>query len=401
MANSITAMSPTYWSARMGYKLYKTNVFRSVGSFKEEAALKDGQKVDRPYRSNIVAENYTKGTALTAQDLTATSDQLTVDVFKGMLLYVDNVDRVQNKYDAVNLWSDEAAARLANSLDARFFYRVVDAGNTVDDATIGGTSGNGITASTSNVLNVFSKINLKLDTQNVPRGKGERFFVMSFQFYDVFWQYIAGKQTLLGDENGKNGNIGHYAGLDLYMSNNLTGSAEWVPANNPSNSDTITINGVTFTFVTSIGSTAGNVLIAGTTALTITALTAFINAGGVGDAVNYVTLSTANQRIVQDWVAVDGTTKITVRAIGASYMTVSGSDATDVWTAARQIQNLVAGRYGCIDAVVQKNPSVEMASTVSAGKSGVNILPLTLAGFKTVNQGANELVWVKVRSDAY
>jgi hypothetical protein len=75
----------------MGRKLYKTDVFRSLANFEEQAVLTDGQKVDRPYRANIVVENYTKGTALTAQDLTATSDQLTVDTVKAALLYVDNV----------------------------------------------------------------------------------------------------------------------------------------------------------------------------------------------------------------------------------------------------------------------------------------------------------------------
>src|SRR5262245_61735006 len=108
MANAITAMSPTYWAKRMGRKLYKETVFRALASFEEQATLTDGQKVDRPYRSDITVENYTKGTALTAQDLTATSDVLTVDTVKALLMYIDNVDKIQNKYSAANLWADEA-----------------------------------------------------------------------------------------------------------------------------------------------------------------------------------------------------------------------------------------------------------------------------------------------------
>jgi hypothetical protein len=403
-------MSPTYWSRRMGFKLYKTNVFRAVANFEEQATLSDGQTVDRPYRSNIATETYTKGTALTAQDLTATSDQLTVNTIRALLMYVDNVDKIQNKYSAANLWADEAAVRLANDIDAAFLYQAVSdthtvsgqgvgASDSIDDGDIGGTAGNGITATTSNVLNIFAKINRKLDVNNVPMD--ERFFVISPQLRDILWQYISGKQSLLGDSTGQNGNIGTYAGLKLYVSNNLTGSANWVPANNPSNADTITINGITFTFVTSIGSTAGNVLIQGTTALTITKLVAFINAGGVGDAVNYVSVTAANQRVMKDWVAVDGTTYIEVRAKGASYMTVSGSDSTDVWTAAKQIQHCLAGRTKAIDCVIQREPSVEMASTVSAGKSGMNILPLTLFGVKTFNVGKSEILDVQLRSDAY
>ena len=95
MANALTPMSPTYWSKIMGRKRYKTEVFQSIASFEEQKTLVDGQIVDRPYRSDVVAETYTKGSALTAQDLTATTDKLTVNQFKGMLLYVDNVDKMK------------------------------------------------------------------------------------------------------------------------------------------------------------------------------------------------------------------------------------------------------------------------------------------------------------------
>jgi hypothetical protein len=397
--NSLTAMSPTYWSRRMGRKLFKENVFRSLASFEEQAVLTDGQEVDRPYRSDIVPENYVKGTALTAQDLTATSDKLTVSTVKAMLMYVDNVDKIQNKYSAVNLWADEAALRLANSIDAHFLYEVFSANNTLTAGDLGGTAGEGITVTIANILQVFGKINMKLDVQNVPRS--ERHFAISPQFFDILWQYIAGKESLLGDKTGQNGNIGSYAGLKLFMTNNLTGSARWVPADNPTNAATITINGVVFTFLASPGSTAGAIDIGGTTAATIDNLVALINAGGVGDGTNNVSLSTANQRAVQDWVAIDGATYIEVRVKGGSYLTVSTSEVADVWTPAYQVQHLLAGRDKAIDAVIQKNPSVEMASTVSAGKSGMNILPLTLFGHHTFYQGKNEIVNVKVRSDAF
>lgn len=399
-ANSLTPLSPTYWSKIMGRKRYKTEVFQSIASFEEQAVLVDGQKVDRPYRSDISGESYTKGTALTAQDLTATSDQLTVNQFKGMLLYIDNVDKVQNKWSAAKAWAEEAQIRLSNLTDAVVLYEVVNANNTVDAATLGGTAGDGITATTANVLNIFGKINRKLTVRNVPMD--ERFFVISPEFYDVLWQYIAGKESLLGDKTGETGNIGTFALLKLYISNNLTASATWTPANQPSAADTVTINGVTFTFQTTIGVGAGAVLSATSTAVTLANLAALINAGGVGDGVNNVSLSLANQRIVQNWVAAAvSTTGIIVYAKGASYMTVTGSDATDIWTAALQKQYLLAGRKGAIDVVIQQEPKVEMGSTISAGKSGMNILPLTVFGVYTFNQGKNELVAVPVRSDAY
>lgn len=385
----------------MGRKQYKVEVFRSLANFEEQALLKNGQKVDRPYRSDIVVENYTKGTALTAQDLTATSDQLTVDIVKASLLYVDDVDAIQNKYSAVNLWADEAGRRLSIATDSLFLYEAFSATDTIDDGDIGGTAGNGMTVATTNIADIFGAINMKLDANNIPDE--DRFFVISPQFYRTLWIFIQGKQSMLGDKTGENGNIGQYAGLQLYKSNNVTGSAKWIPVDNPTDGATIVIQGITFTFVDTIGAVAGNIHIGSAAADTIDNLVALINNNGVTSdvGVSNVSLSTANARTVQDWTAVDGTTYFEIRVPGASYLTVTTSESADVWTTTRQIQNLLAGRKKAIDMVVQLRPTVKMAGTVSAGKAGTNILPMTLVGVHTFNQGKAEIFRVEVRSDNY
>ena len=229
---------------------------------------------------------------------------------------------------------------------------------------------------------------------------GQRNMVISPNVKAVLMKYLAGRESQLGDSSGQNGHIGSYMGFKLYLSNNLTASARWTPANNPSNNDTVTIEGITFTFVSSIGSTAGNILIGSTTADTIDNIVALIDNGGAtsDSSVSNISLTAANQRAVQMWDAVDGTTYLEVRVKGGSFLTVSGSDASDVWGNQYKIQHVLAGRDGAIDAVIQQNPKVEMDSTVSAGKWGMNILPVTLFGVKTFNQGKNEIVNIKVKS---
>lgn len=81
--------------------------------------MKDGQIVDRPYRADVYVQPYTKGTALTAQDITATSDQLTVNKIFAALIYIDDVDKIQNKWDAASAWTEELVTRLSNQMDAR------------------------------------------------------------------------------------------------------------------------------------------------------------------------------------------------------------------------------------------------------------------------------------------
>lgn len=382
----------------MGRKVYKSTVYKALASSEEQATLSMGQIVDRPYRSNLVVEDYTKGTAASAQDLSATSDQLTINKQKTILMYIDDVDKIQNKWDAAKVWADEAGKRLAIAIDAEFLYEVVNANNTVDDGDIGGTSGNSITLTVSNIQNVVAKINRKLDIQNVDVEQKNRFWVISPQIKDILWQYIAGKETLLGDKTGEFGNMGRWGGLELFMSNNLTASAVWTPANNPSDEGTITIDGVVFTFQSVIGTTAGNVLQTTDTATTLASLAALINAPGT-TAADRVAFTGADLRTVQEMVAVATSTAITVYHKGKSFMTVLSSEAADVWS--KQTQHSLAGVKRSIDVVVQQEPDVQMASTVSNGKRGMNVMPLTVFGTKTFNQGKNEIVNVKVSSSAF
>jgi len=384
----------------MGRKRFKTTVYRAICSSDEQATLSYGQIVDRPYRSNLVVEDYVKGTAATVQDLTAVSDTLTINKQKTILMYIDDVDKLQNKWDAAAAWGEDAGKKLGEIIDAEVMYEVVNAtsANVIDDGTMGGTSGAPHTVTTSTISKLASKINLALDKQNADMERANRFWVLSPQLFDVLWQYIAGKESILGDKTGEYGSVGRWAGLQLYVSNNLTASAIWTPANNPSNADTITISGVTFTFVSTIGTTAGNVLQTVDLATTLTNLATLINAPGTTTATG-VAFSGSDLRTVQQMVASAATTYITVYHKGQSYLTVTGSDAADVWS--KKTQHSLAGVKKAIDVVVQKEPDVETASTVANGKRGMNVMPLTVFGIKTFNQGQNEIVNVKVDSSSF
>jgi hypothetical protein len=395
MSNSLTALSSTFWSSNAGDKFYKTVFFRAICSFKEEALVKgSGRIVDRPYLSNVVAENYAKGTAATAQDTTGTTDPLTLDQFYDVLMYFDDVDAMQNKYDTAKLYADEAGLRIGVKFDAHVLYEAVNASTDVDDADLGGTAAYGISLAIGNIDQVFGEINEALDSLSIPEE--ERFLVLTPLFYNKLWQRIAGKDSMLGDKTGETGNIGSYGSLKLYKSNNVTGEARWTPADNPTDEDTLTIEGVTFTFQSVIGVAAGAILQTTSLAATIDNLVALINAGGVGDAVLSVTLSTANQRAVQNWVAYDGTTYLRVRVKGTPSLTVSGSEALDTWDAAYQSQILLAGRKGAINGIV--DTAVE--STVSAGKRGVNVMPLLVGGVKTFYNDKDALVKVLIRTNS-
>lgn len=414
MSNTLTAFSPEYWSKRIQRKLYKANVFRALANMEERPLLNDGDTLNRPYRGAIAVDNYTKGTALTAQDLAATNQYLSVNKTKAILMYVDNVDKIQNKYSAANEWSEEAGVLLGNQIDGDFLYAGVKADSgetavdTIDDGDIGGTAGNPITLTTSNISKVFGKINRKFDADNVPRAN--RWLVISPEFFDILWQYIAGKESLLGDNTGKNGHLGKYAGFQLYMSNNLPWSGYWTPADNPTTAATITFDGVSVEFVNSLSGTAEvkpEMHICSTTAKTIDNMVTAINTPGTAIAeatdTGYQLPTLASLRKMYNWRAEDGTTYIKIWLLGNSVPTTdpTSSESADVWTAAYQIQHLLAGQGKPIDLVIQKEPNVEMAPTISAGKLGTNIIPWTLYGVKLFQESDDKVLDVQLAASGY
>lgn len=399
MANALTPLSPTYWSKIMGIKLYKENVFRNIASFREEATLTDGQEVDRPYRANITVENLARNTTLTAQDLTATSDKLTVNKSKGALLYVDEIDRIQNKWDAAKAWAEEAAVRLANQIDAECLYEATSANETVDynDIDSGQTAGLPIVATSSNAYKVFTVAGRKLTAANVPFSG--RVAVISPELHQALVEYVGGKESVFGDRTSEAGNVGRYMGFELFVSNNLTGSARWTPVDLPTDGGTITIAGVTFTFETGSLDAAGKVKAETSVAVTLDHLVAFINAGGAGVATDGYDLSLANQRIVQNLVAVDGTTYVEVFHKGTANISVATSEVADVWS--HKTQHCLFGQRGAIDLVIQKEPGVSMANTTAAGKLGMNIIPYTFFGTKTFYDMKARILDVEVDASAY
>jgi hypothetical protein len=401
MANNLSAYSPTYWAKMIAKKRFKTSIFRALASFSESDTLRDGLTVDRPYRADLRVSNYTKGTAVTAQDLTATSDTLTISHQKVILIYIDDVDKVQNKFDLAVVYGGEAGKRIGEIEDAYFLYEVVNAADTIDDGDVGGSAGTAITLTTSNIASVIGKINLKLNANNVSLEEGKRFWAISPNIYDVLWQYIQGKESMLGDRTGENGNIGRYGGLELFITNNLTASAVWTPADNPADEATITINGVVFTFQSVIGTTAGNVLQTTNTETTLTNLAHLIN-NPTSTTANHNAFTGADLDEVSNWVATSTATALTVYCKGQSVMTVATSEALDLWS--KPTQHSLAGVKGAIDMVVQKEPDLganAMASTISAGKRGMNIMPLCLFGTKTFNQGTKEILDVLIDTSTF
>ena len=394
MANSLTALNKEVWTRKMQEILEKELVGMQICRTDLRSILSDGDTIHKPYRSEMRTADYTKGTAITVQDVTATDESLSVDTTKVVAFYVDNIDKVQNSYNTMSEFATDAQRKLNRAIDRIVLKEYVSADSSVDDGDIGGTSGNSAVINSSNINRVFSSAGRKLNVLNV--GKAGRFAVISPSVLEQIQLYTAGKDTSFGDTALENGYVGNRFGFEIYVSNNLTNTARWTPANNPSNGGTITIAGVTFTFVSSIGSTAGNVLIGNATADTLDNLVALINDQGTTSATQ-VALSDASRAALDGIVATDGTTYLGIQFVGGGEVAYTTSVAADAWSV--ETVHCLFGQKGASDLVIQAAPNMEVKDI--SDKLGVNVLCWTLFGIKTFDDGDKKLVDVKIDSSTF
>lgn len=367
---------------------YKKDVFRAFVSMEERANLKQGQAVVRPYRSSLVAQTYTRGSDMSFQTTTDTSETLTVNTSPAVPFTVDDLDALQSNYKLQMEYAEDAAHKLGNEIDGDVLAEAANATSSVDAASFGGTAGAGIQVSSSNILSILFAANKKLNLQNIDISN--RFAAISPQAMQYVQEYWAGRETVGGDQYGVNGFMGKMASADLLMSNAVYWTGTLGLATTPTDADTVVINGVTFTFKSTLGSTAGNVLIGANNDAAGANLAALINAPSATTSLG-VALSSANQALMRNIAAsYNATTNVlTITAKGWGIVAVSETltDATDTWTA--QLQHNLFGRKGAIDLVIQQEPTVKVDAIPA--QLGVYVKPYTLYGKKTFTEGSKAL----------
>ena len=231
--------------------------------------------------------------------------------------------------------------------------------------------------------------------------------------YQTLLDSLEGKETALGDRIALNGHAGRYFGFDLFVSNAIGWSSTLEGGTTaPSDGDTVTVNGVVFTFKTTLGTTAGNVLIGATLATALTAIEDAINDdeslsaqnGGAGASTvgtNYVELTAANRDKLYDITATASGNTMTMKAQGYGYIAVSETltPAALTFTAAKQVQHALMGVANSVDAVIQVTPNLEIKDR--DGKVGKDVVTWTAWGVKTFNEHILKMIDVRVRTAAY
>ena len=385
MAQNLDAFIPELWSRRIQYLTRNALVATQICSFEEQPDLKYGDRIHRPYPNDLVVNDYVKYTDTTQQDLIGTDEYLDIDQSKEISFAIDEVDWIQMKYDLENSYVERAAYRLANDIDGNVLAEVSNANVTCDASDLG--SSGDIALTTSNCLNAIMTAGAKLTANGCEMDKTWA-LVVSPKTASVIAQTVAQDWFSLADLALKNGYAGNFAGYKVYSSNNVmhdrTISFSSVVA-----TDEIVIAGVTFTFVSSLSTTAGTVLKGANDAAALANLAAAVN-GAAGAGTTYVDISAADRAKLKNVRAnLNGTTGVLTTA---GSVVVSTPDTTI--TIGKATEHAILCRPGAIDLVMQQN--IDVRKTPLPKQKADYYIISCLYGKKTFTEWEERMVNIKI-----
>ena len=291
-ANPNTQTLKQVWFDYYQTSHYKQPVFRALAEEKMlTGKLKKGDTIHWSYMSDFYVENMGANGSYNDQAQVDTDETLVINFVKDTAFYEFEKDLEQAHYSVKSEYARKAMNKIFLQIDADVLVAAYQGASTVIDNGMvsgGANSGVPVTVTSGNVFTLFSQALMQLQLNNVvydpnltftkevklEKVAGMPVAIISPQVYNALLLYLGGKTTVLGDRVSVSGHAGAFMMFNIFVSNQLPSSVALTLSTQPSNGDTFTVNGLTFTFVTSIGSTAGNILIGGSAAAAQTNLIA-------------------------------------------------------------------------------------------------------------------------------
>jgi hypothetical protein len=341
----------------------------------------NGWKAHRSILSNPQTGTYTPHSDIAFETKSAVKQTLQVDTFEYAAEDIDITEKSQTPYDLLSHSLQSIRKGLLNRVEQKYLSEVVNAGQSI--------SGAPVSVSSTNILDILEEAEGKLGAFDATYETAMRALVLGPRTVAKLRRSKSDRETKLGDDTLENGVIGPWQGWTVVQNNNLPWSATLTLATQPTDGDTVTISGVTFTFKTVLGTTAGNVLIGANAAAARTNLKSAIE-GTAGAGSTYVQLANRNKFVIRR------KRKVTV-TIASNDMQMAGfgdisvsetlTAAADIWSV-QKVKACFMIR-GAIDLVVQF-----MDLKVADKEKGFAELPKGIIGIgtKTFDDGKDLMV---------
>lgn len=361
--------------------------------------------VYNPYTSKpAVSDGAVSGATYPISTYTADADSLQINRRATAAEHVDSYDWKSVDFGLLSDRGMNMGKAISKRIDGFTFNVPVGLSGVaeLDDGDFGGTAGNAKTVSNTNIDDI---INLGLTQLHVADTLDAKKFMLVSPYEandlrsflqntgnnvmdDVIRMGIPSKVSKIGTT---------FSGVDVFMTNNLTQVAVLGLATNPTDGDTITFAGVTYTFVATLTGAAGEVHITGsvdaTRANLAEAITGTNFQGDTDEAeatnTGYSALSAQDQAILSQLgvTAVDSASgdTLTITAQGTFNVSETLTDGTDTW--GTPYRYLIVGDYGSINLYLPGQGMDYVEKRVS-GKHGVEL---------EMEQFYNATVWTRMK----
>jgi hypothetical protein len=400
---------------------FRQPVYQVLAETSLEAQLTKGQVLSRSYASDVMVNDMGADGSYVTQAITDTAETLTINKEKEASIYVKDLDELQAHLPLKRKYGKKLANALINQIDGDVLLAAyLGAGNAMDDGNVGaGTATNGLDVTSANVASMFNVALTRLRLNNVVTNKrfdgggkmqlempdGMPIAIVPAEVVGAVELYLGGKATLLGDQVSRNGYEGYLFGFNIFLSNALPWTGQLALATNPTAGDTVTVNGVTWTF-RAIPALAGEIDIGADPDANRILLQNAINgsATGLNSATGYFEVSTANRRLLKNITATDVAGSDVLNLVASGWGTVVVSETLtaggDVWTATKQKVYALFGLSKSISLVVQKDPNLTNRPSPES-RIGEDLIAWTVYGIKMFQDQAAQVISFAVKSSAY
>ena len=383
---SLDAINKEFWGDLQSDLYVENSAVYLANRSGENLINAEGKVIHRPIMSMPSTGTYTPYSDISFNAKTAEDQTLTVDTYKYAADEIDDTDASQTPYSLPEHSSKSIRRGLMNKVEQKFNSEFANARHSISSSPV--------VVDSTNVIDIFAEATGTLGSFDAPIATAMRSAVLGPKTIAKLLASKAIRESGLGDRVMENGLIGPYLGYNVVQNNNLPWSASLAIGTQPTDGDTVSVAGVTFTFKTTLGSTAGNVLIGASATTARANLAAAVN-GTSGAGTTYVELSNENKYLLREKRGVAATSDASMAFTGFGDISVSETltASADVWSAQRQTSIFMV--RGAIDLVLQLK-GLEIVRK-EAGFADI-VKGMIGVGTKTFNDGAT--LMVKMTQDA-
>jgi len=365
MANVLDSLTQRHYSRRVQAELFFKTTALSLARMVD---MPHGVTWHEPRIDFNTLTSYTKNTDVVVTDSNTEDETLTINETPLVPYGIDEIELLEISWNLLDDLAVKAAQQIREDMDGNFYNEVLNADQTNSSpiTLIAGASQNTVWTYTNAVASLVNNgvDNSKLVSVIDPHSLatiGDSALWNTFSEADIAY---------------RRGFIGRsFAGTSVVQSTLLTATTALDFSTEPTANDTVTVNGVVFTFVAA-PSAPGDVDLSGTAATTLDNLVNAINGTGTPGASTYIEVSVEDRRRkLFGLTATDNTTSMTLTSL-RGYRAVSSS------------MTVVADNW---DAVIINNVIMEKWAITMSIQKGINFVIKD----KPLQLGKNFFTWAR------